>query len=126
MSQKAYMWNGNNPYAYNDPSGFGYEPPCDAACAHRGNAVAAAIYQFVIGDDVDTLRGKGTVAAKMLAVASIAVDLTGWGAADKLGGKAIFAITAKNLTHVLDSHLAGERLALERACLPPALKAAMS
>ncbi|MHB8433389.1 MAG: RHS repeat domain-containing protein, partial [Candidatus Tyrphobacter sp.] len=36
-SQKSYMWNGNNPEAYGDPSGYLTPPPCDSICGDSGD-----------------------------------------------------------------------------------------
>jgi YD repeat-containing protein len=73
MSQKPYMWNRNNPYAYSDPSGFAYEPACDAVCSERGSRLGALIWNFLFGDDIKTVMSAGApIGARALAAASLA------------------------------------------------------
>jgi len=61
MSQKAYMWNRNNSFDYMDPTGY---------------LTIGDVYNFVIGDDIATLRSsQSSGAQKALAVVSIASSL---------------------------------------------------
>jgi hypothetical protein len=65
MSQKPYMYNRNNPLEYEDPNGYTWFP--------NGYSLFSAIYNWLIGDDISTLKSPTTSAgAKMFAVVSIA------------------------------------------------------
>jgi hypothetical protein len=63
MSRKSYMWNRNNPVAFEDPSGY---------------LTIGDVYNFFIGDDVRTLQDSHAGAlAKVGAVVSLGSNLGG-------------------------------------------------
>jgi hypothetical protein len=95
MSQKPFMWNRNNPYAYSDPSGF--NPIRDAATSAAN---------FLILDDLRTAKDpKMPGWARALAVASILSNLAG---PEVKGGefalKGIIKISEAQLQHVAERH----------------------
>ncbi|MDP9024035.1 MAG: hypothetical protein M3N13_01495 [Candidatus Eremiobacteraeota bacterium] len=89
MSQKPYMWNRNNPYAYSDPSGFAYEPACDAACKERGNALGAAIWNFITHDFRTLMSKDASGFEKTIGAVSIGLTVFGGGIGGRIGGTAI-------------------------------------
>lgn len=85
MSQHAYMWNRNNSFLYEDPSGY----------LSIGD-VAKGIYNFVVGDDISTLRDNhASAGAKIVAAASIASNFLA--PEIKTGGLAVKAIVKGGL-----------------------------
>ncbi len=93
-SQQKYMWNRGNPVDYSDPSG--YSPAGDAFMA---------VANFVVLDDVNTLRSKDApMWAKGLAVASLLSNFSGPGKGVSLGAKAALKVTEHSFAHAAERH----------------------
>ena len=83
-SQKPFMWNGNNPIAYSDPSG--YEAVCvslNQPCISRSGITSIvnlvkSVYNNFIGDNVRTLADKNaSIGSKLLAVVMLISNFAG-------------------------------------------------
>jgi len=65
MSQKPYMWNQNNPYAYSDPSGYMVAGVCAGSSAATCGAVAARILTAAV---------EGAAAAAIVVVGTLSLS----------------------------------------------------
>lgn len=71
MSQHAYMWNGNNPYQYEDPSGYFQCDHCSTKELDALTAAAAALDKKV----VDAMKRYSTSSSEYKALSALHQDL---------------------------------------------------
>jgi hypothetical protein len=80
VSQQPYMWNRNNPFSYEDPSGY---------------LSVGDVWNFIAGDDIKTLRSPAASGAeKVLAGADLAMSVVPDAKGLEIVGKGLMKITS--------------------------------
>ena len=100
MSQKPYMWNGNNPYEYSDPSGFDW---------HEAEVSAKALLRLIASSPfVGTLIGIGVATSHR----------AGDGGSAESGG-VLYKIGSNGLAHTAEAHFDGGKNAANKSLFSP-------
>ena len=86
------MWNGNNPVAYSDPTG--YNPVSD---------FAGWVWNLIIGNDINTLRSPtASTASKIFAGVDISLTVIPEGKGIESAGKIVYTLSEHTLLRMAE------------------------